>query len=307
MKDKPTREMTVLAYAKINLSLGVGPRRDDGYHPVEMVMCSVDCHDTVTVTSREKGVTLVTDLSCLPSDSRNIAHRAASAFLSAAGIPGGLYIRIRKKIPVAAGLAGGSADAAAVLWGLQRLFGSPLSDEKLVSLAAQLGSDVPFCLKGGLALATGRGTELTYLPPFPGGPAFVLVNPGVPLATAGVYRRFDAMDPSPWPETQSLIRAVASKDWPAAASRFCNMLEPAAFSLCPAICSIRDALLANGAMAARMSGSGPTVYGFFPDRSAALLAADRLGEIYPFVRIASPVSSGIVNSEGKTPFTENTN
>jgi 4-diphosphocytidyl-2-C-methyl-D-erythritol kinase len=286
-------EQMIHAYAKINLSLGVGMRGSDGYHPVDTVLCSVDCRDTVHIATAEHGIAVETDSVHLPTDERNIAYRAAACFLAAAGIEAGVRIRIQKRIPIAAGLAGGSADAAAVLMGIQRLFEGPLSSEVLVSLAASLGSDVPFCMGEGLARATGRGTDVQYLPPLASGPAFVLVNPGVPLSTAEVYNRFDDMAPGPRPDTEGLIRALGDADWAGAASRMANMLEPAAVSLCPTIPLIQEALLDKGALTAVMSGSGPTVYGFFADMQAAQAAADTLKGAYPFVRAASPVPRGV--------------
>lgn len=294
---------TVRAYAKINLSLGVGPLRADGYHPVEMVLCSVDLYDTLEICIQATGITIETDASVLPTDERNIAHRAAAAYLRTAGIDKGVHIRIGKEIPIAAGLGGGSADAAAVLAGLQRLYGSPLSRDALLGVAAEIGSDVPFCLTGGLALATGRGTVLKPLPPLAEGPVLLMVNPGVPLSTGEIYGRFDDLAPGPWPDTAGLVSALAGADWPKAASGMANMLEPAADSLCPEIPLIRKALLREGALAARMSGSGPTVFGFFIDRGSALRAAERLA--YPFVRVAFPIMAGVSPGEGKTPLMQN--
>jgi len=290
----------IRAYAKVNLSLGAGPLGQDGYHPVEMVLCSVGLYDTIHIHIQDTGITLETGASGLPIDEGNIAHRAASAYLRAAGAHTGAHIRIEKDIPIAAGLAGGSADAAAVLAGLQRLHGDPLPGKALLGIAAELGADVPFCLTGGLALATGRGTELTSLPPLGAGPVFVLVNPGVPLSTAAVYARFDEMPPGPRPDTAGLIDALAAEDWRKAAFRMINMLEPAADSLCPVIPSIREALMGEGAITARMSGSGPTVFGLFDDPETARRAAQRLAGGHPFVRVISPIPAGIAPGEGKT-------
>ena len=294
---------TVRAYAKVNFSLGVGPIRPDGYHPVEMVLASVDIYDTVEVWIQGTGITVDTDAPGLPVNEGNIAYRAASAYLRSAGIDKGVHIRIKKEIPIAAGLGGGSADAAAVLGGLQRLYGEPLSKDALLGIAAKIGSDVPFCLTGGLALATGRGTALTQLPPLAEGPVLLVVNPGVLLSTGDVYARFDGLAPGPRPDPAGLVSALADADWPKAASGMVNMLEPAADSLCPEIPLIREALLREGALAARMSGSGATVFGLFMDRGSAQRAGERLA--YPFVRIASPAMAGILPGEGKTPPMQN--
>ena len=298
-------DIIIRAYAKVNLSLGVGSIRSDGYHPVEMVLCSVDLYDTVEIWMQDRGVTIETDVPGLPADGRNTACRAASAFLQAADIDQGARIRIGKDIPVAAGLAGGSADAAAVLSGLNRLCEHPLSQASLLHIAGEIGSDVPFCLTGGLALATGRGTELRALPSLSEGPVLVMVNPGIALSTAAVYGRFDALPPPPRPDNPGLMAALADADWQKAGRHMVNMLEPAADSLCPAIPPIRDALLREGAIAARMSGSGPTVFGLFADRESARAAADRLGAAYPFVRVVSPVSMGTAWGEGKRPPMQN--
>ena len=299
------KEIAIRAYAKVNLSLGVGSIGPDGYHPVEMVLLSVDLYDTLRLCILDTGIYIETDAPGLPVDARNIAYRAAAAYLRAADIDQGVHIRIEKDIPIAAGLAGGSADAAAVLAGLNDLFGGPLWGDDLLRIAGELGSDVPFCLTGGLALATGRGTELAPLPPFAEGPVFVMVNPGVLVRTADVYAQFDSLPPDPWPDTPGLVGALGAADWRKAAFHMANMLEPAADSLCPVVPSIREALVREGALAARMSGSGPTVFGLFMDRQAARAAAERLGGTYPFVRAVSPVPVGISRCEGKTPPMQN--
>lgn len=293
----------IRAYAKVNFSLGVGPLRPDGYHPVEMVLASVDLYDTVRLRIRDTGVRVETDAPGLPADERNIAHRAASMYLRTAGLDAGVQIMIEKDIPIAAGLAGGSADAAAVLSGLQLLYGDPLPADALFRIAAEIGSDVPFCLTGGLALAAGRGTELKHLPSLTEGPALVMVNPGMPLRTGDVYSLFDGLPPGPRPDTDGLVSALSDADWQGAASRMVNMLEPAADALCPVIPSLRKSLMQEGALAARMSGSGPTVFGFFVDRGSAQRAAERLA--YPFVRVVTPVPAGISPGEGKTAPMQN--
>ena len=163
----------------------------------------------------------------------------------------------------------------------------------------------PSVSRGGLALAAGRGTELKPLPPLADGPVIILVNPGLPLSTREVYGRFDDLSPGPWPDTAGLVAALSNADWGRIASRMTNMLEPAADSLCPVIPSIRDVLMREGALAARMSGSGPTVFGLFTDREEAGAAAERLCETYPFVRAVSPVPVGISQGEGKTPPMQN--
>ena len=262
------RRLTLLARAKINLSLDVLGRLPDGYHEVETVLQSVDLADRVTLREAPAKVTVRCDHPGVPPGEANLAARAAELLRRTAGERRGAVIEIAKAIPVAAGLAGGSADAAAVLWGLNRLWEVGLSDEALRRLAGELGTDVPFALEGGTALGRGRGERLTSLPA-PRGLGVVLVHPPAPLTTAAVYRGWDAAPSPSARHTPGVVRALTAGDREELARAVGNDLEPVARRLQPAVAAARAMLLAAGATGVAMSGSGPTVFALAADREAA--------------------------------------
>jgi len=255
--------IVVPAHAKINLCLKIAGRRVDGYHDLMTVVQSVTLADTLSVELRPSGMTLEVDDPAIPSDANNLVWQAAerlAAYRNAA-IPG-TRIRLEKRIPVGAGLGGGSSDAAACLVALNRLWGVGLSTAELVPLAAHLGSDVPYFLQGGTALLTGRGTEVMALPDLPGRPV-LLVYPGSPLTSREVYSQVRA------PLTQAVKIASMTSFGPIADStaeawvRSGNDLAPHAKRLCPAIGVVEECLLAAGASAVAMTGSGSAVFGVF--------------------------------------------
>lgn len=263
---------TVFAYAKINLSLDILGTRPDGYHEVRMLMQSLTLHDTITLEVQPSpGVFLACSEPSLPTDERNLAYRAATLFLSAYAPSYGAVLHLEKKIPSAAGLAGGSSDAAAVLRGLNVMFGSPASDAALSSLGLQLGADVPYCLLLGTALSEGIGERLT---PLPAAPACycLLVKPAAGASTKQVYTDYDALAETTeilHPDTKGLLDALAAGDYTGLASRLCNVLEPVTLRLVPEIADLKETLYSLGADGALMSGSGPTVFGLFSSEAAA--------------------------------------
>lgn len=263
---------TVFAYAKINLSLDILGTRPDGYHEVQMLMQSLTLHDTITLEVQPSpGVFLACSEPSLPTDERNLAYRAATLFLSAYAPSYGAMLHLEKKIPSAAGLAGGSSDAAAVLRGLNVMFGSPASDAALSSLGLQLGADVPYCLLLGTALSEGIGERLT---PLPAAPACycLLVKPAAGASTKQVYTDYDALAETTeilHPDTKGLLDALAAGDYTGLASRLCNVLEPVTLRLVPEIADLKETLYSLGADGALMSGSGPTVFGLFSSEAAA--------------------------------------
>ncbi|MCR4426095.1 MAG: 4-(cytidine 5'-diphospho)-2-C-methyl-D-erythritol kinase [Firmicutes bacterium] len=300
--------MEILARAKINLTLDIVGRRPDGYHDIESIMHQVALADEVSVNLVGRpgaGVEVVTDSPEVPGGSCNLAHRAASAFLSRVGARDGVSISIRKNIPAAAGLAGGSADAAAVLVALNSLLGSPLGDADLRAVGQAIGADVPFCIVGGAALARGTGEVLTPVPPLSGVPV-VLVRPKVAVPTREVYRLWNAQPPRSLQEqerarhaTQVLVEELGGVAGAGGAgqamtgphrngsgpdmvkakiksvcSLLFNVLEVAAAQLSGEISAVRRGLLEAGACGACMTGSGPTVFGFFPSGDAAAGAAE---------------------------------
>ncbi len=247
------------ASAKVNLTFEVLGRRPDGYHEIATVMQTVDLSDQL-VLEDAPSLVLVTDAPGVPTDGRNLVMRAATLLQTAAGIDRGARIRLAKRIPAAAGLGGGSSDAAAALLGLNRLWGLRWGAERLAGLAVQLGMDVPFFLGRGRALATGRGERLKRLSG-EGAYALVLVNPNVPLGTGEVYGRVTEAVFSDGSHATAMIRALARRNAAVVAASLYNGLEKVVEPACPVIGRMKAALLGAGALGAVMSGSGPTVFG----------------------------------------------
>ena len=273
--------MTVKAPAKINLSLDVGPRRADGYHPIRSVMQAVTLFDTVRLERIADGIELSASDPALPCGEENTAHRAARAFAAATGYVGGVRIRLEKNIPMQAGLAGGSADAAAVLAGLNRLAGDPLPLPELCRLAAGIGADVPFCLVGGTQLAEGIGERMTPAPPMPDG-WIVLAKPPVGVSTGAAYAAVDALPPAEREGTPALLQALASGELPRVAAALDNRFM-AAVAL-PEVAALCRAMRMCGALGAAMSGSGSAVFGLFDGADAANACAQQLqGQAQTFV------------------------
>lgn len=279
--------MQVQAYAKLNLSLDILRRREDGYHDLQMVMQSISLADTLTITPGAGRMD--TNLSYLPADGRNLAQAAAAAFRAATGLDIQVDIAIQKHIPVCAGLAGGSSDAAAVLRALNEHTGAGLSPERLAKIGEAVGSDVPYCVLGGTALAEGRGEVLTPLSPLP--PCHVAVcKPPFPISTPQLFARVDTKKITRRPDTQGLIAALGRGDLPDVARRMYNVFEDVLEPRRRAqIDAIKAQLIDCGALGASMTGSGPTVFGLFLDESAARRAVKALQEQYREVFLAQTV------------------
>ncbi|HWR45014.1 4-(cytidine 5'-diphospho)-2-C-methyl-D-erythritol kinase [Sporomusa sp.] len=278
------------AYAKINLALDVLNKRSDGYHEVAMIMQAVSLADTVTLTSQPAGIDLSVNIPGLPADTNNLAYRAAALLKEYSKTEQGVMIHLEKQIPLAAGLAGGSADAAAVLKGLNQLWELNLSLDELSKLAAKLGSDVPFCLYNGTMLATGRGELVAPLPPLPAC-YVILAKPAVEVPTAWVYGQFKADEVSSRPDIAAMRECLAQGDLAGVAGRLENVLENVTIPVYPEIAKIKEYMLKYGAMAALMSGSGPTVFGLSDCRGQAERIADQLkAQGVPEVFVAKTVS-----------------
>ena len=261
--------LTLLARAKVNLSLGIVSRREDGYHELDMLMQSIGLADTLTLAEAD-GLTLDVDGRRAEDD---LVLRAAKALNAACGARRGAAMSLKKAIPARAGLGGGSADCAAALAGLDRLWGLGLSLPQLMEIGAGLGADVPFCLLGGLARAQGVGEKLTKLPPLPR-LYLALVTPGGGLSTPEVFREWDRMTPPAQPrEPLALAEALRAGDLARAQTLSGNDLEAPAIRLMPEIDRILEGFRDLGAPFVRMSGSGSTVYALFPDREQAEAAA----------------------------------
>lgn len=257
------------AYAKLNLSLDVLGKRPDGYHDLRMVMQSAELCDDVSVELTDGAFSAETDRAYIPCDDRNEAVKAARAFFAAAGIAGtGALIRISKRIPVCAGLGGGSSDAAAVLRALNRLTGADFSAAGLEKIAEGVGSDVPFCVAGGTVLAEGRGEKLTPLVPLPDC-AVVICMPRFTASTPELFARIDARQSRCRPDTDGLIRAISDGDLARAARRMYNVFEDVLGRRAADIGKIKSSLLDAGALGAVMSGTGSAVFGLFGDGDSA--------------------------------------
>lgn len=257
------------AHAKINLSLDVLSKRPDGYHNISTIMQSLELYDTLYIAKRsEPGIILKTNVPFLPTDSRNLVYKAAERFLHTADISTGVEIELDKRIPVAAGLAGGSSDAAATLLAMNKLFSVNLPMSTLEDIAASLGSDIPFCLHGGTCLATGRGEILTHLNPFPHYYC-ILVKPDFDVSTRMVYENLSLSSDLTHPDTDSMLAAISASDFDKALEFTGNLLENVTCELHPEISDIKATMLKLGAVASLMCGSGPTVFGIFKSRKHA--------------------------------------
>ncbi|MCI6101092.1 MAG: 4-(cytidine 5'-diphospho)-2-C-methyl-D-erythritol kinase [Selenomonas sp.] len=277
--------ITIEGRAKINLTLDILRTREDGFHEVAMVMQAVGLADTLTLEKREApGIGLVIDVPWLRANEKNLAYRAAKLMQEEYHLPGGVAIHLTKRIPMAAGLAGGSADAAAVLRGMDALYELGAGDEKLCELGARLGSDIPFTLMGGTMLATGRGEVLRRLPDFPE-TYVVLAKPHVSVSTAWAYGAYDAHPAERHPDNDAMIRAIEAGARRKAASFLCNVLESATIKRYEVISKLKEMMKEAGAFASLMSGSGPTVFGFAETREQAEKVAEavRLPDVDVFV------------------------
>jgi 4-diphosphocytidyl-2-C-methyl-D-erythritol kinase len=278
--------VTVLAPAKINLCLSVLGRRTDGYHDVEMLMQMVGIYDEVRVSLGGTGIAASCDTGSVPAGPANIAWRAADAFLKKAGSRKGVAITIRKAIPVAAGLGGGSSDAAAVLTAMNVLLGTGLDRSALSAIGAGIGMDVPFFFQGPLAVARGRGELVTSLPSLPGF-WVLLVNPGFETSTAWAYQNVNLRLTKKVDCTK-----IAGFSVREIARHLHNDLETVTAGAHPVIRTMEEALLAQGALGARMSGSGPTVFGIFETEGACRAACDALAgqgwRLFPVKSLTAP-------------------
>lgn len=264
------------ALGKINLGLDVLGRRENGYHDVRMVMQTVYLYDEVVMEKKEEaGVEVCTNLSFLPTDESNIAYKAASMLLEEFRLERGVRIKLKKHIPVAAGMAGGSADAAAVLFGMNHLFGLKLSLEELKQRGVKLGADVPYCLMRGTVLAEGIGEILTPLPPMP--KCHVLIaKPPISVSTKTVYEKLDSREIKEHPDIDGILKGLEEQNVCAVADKMGNVLETVTEEEYPVITHIKEVMKSEGAMNAMMSGSGPTVFGLFKERSAARKAGEKI-------------------------------
>lgn len=265
---------TEKAYAKLNLTLDILGKRDDGYHELNMVMQSIDLADTLSVTPQDApGLSLTCNVPYLPCDDSNIAAKSVHRFFEAQETDApGLNIHIEKHIPACAGMAGGSSDGAAVLRVLRRLYAPDLPQDKLEAIGALVGSDVPYCIRGGTALAQGRGEILTDLPPLPDC-CFVVCKPPFPISTPELFAQVRVKKLRCHPDTAGMLKALEARDLDAVVRRVYNVFEDILPRKYAQVFEIKRKLLDLGAMTASMTGSGPTVFGIFFDEDRAQTAA----------------------------------
>lgn len=269
------------ALAKINLGLDVLGRRENGYHDVRMVMQTIYLYDNVTLRKIKKpGIRLKTNLYYLPVDDKNVAYKAAKMLMDEFEIEGGIEIILEKRIPVAAGMAGGSSNAAAVLVGMNYLYELGLSERQLMDRGVKLGADVPYCIMRGTVLAEGIGEILTPLSPMP--KCFILVaKPNVSVSTKTIYEKLDAHEIKDHPDIDGLIEGLDSGDIRKIADSMGNVLERVTVEAYPVIEVIKNRMKEEGALGAMMSGSGPTVFGIFADKRVAKRAQQKIKELEP--------------------------
>lgn len=266
------------AYGKINLALDVLRKREDGYHDVRMIMQTVGIYDQVELQlKQDPGITVETNLSYLPVNENNLVYQAADLLMKEFQVKQGLHISLRKFLPVAAGMAGGSSDAAAVLFGVNKMFQLGLSREALMERGVKIGADVPYCIMRGTALSEGIGERLTPLPPMPQCQV-VIAKPGISVSTRYVYENLHAneLKPEQHPDIDGMVEAIRNQDLDQVAKKFGNVLELVTAEKYPVIEEIKDVLRRCGAVNALMSGSGPTVFGLFSDPKAAQDAYEEL-------------------------------
>lgn len=268
--------MRLRAMAKINLGLDVLRKREDGYHEVRMIMQTIQMYDLLDIRKKsEPGIELSTNLPYVPSDERNLVYKAAKLLMDEFDVKEGLSMKLTKSIPVAAGMAGGSSDAAAAFVGVNRLFRLGLSEEELMKRAVQVGADVPYCVMRGTALAEGIGEKLTSLPGLPR--CYVLVGkPGINVSTKLAYENLNLNSIQKHPDIDGMLLDIENQDIYSLTSKMENVFEPGIIHQYPVIQEIKDLMEANGALKAMMSGSGPTVFGLFPNEKEIRRAYDAL-------------------------------
>lgn len=271
-------KLELKALGKINLGLDILGKRPNGYHDVRMVMQTVMLYDDVTLEKKEEeGIELETNLSFLPVDSGNIAYKAAKLLIDEFKIPGGIKIRLEKHIPVAAGMAGGSTNAAAVLYGMNKMYNLGLTTEELMERGVKLGADVPYCIMRGTVLAEGIGEILTPLAPLP--KCYVLIaKPPLSASTKEIYEKYDSKEDIVHPDIDAIIDGLQNDDIKKVAENMGNVLEQVMIPDYPVLDEIKKTMMENGALGAMMSGSGPTVFGIFDDRKLAKDAASVIQE-----------------------------
>ena len=270
------KEISVKALAKINLGLDVIQKREDGYHEVCMVMQTIHLFDRLEIAKNVSGeITMQTNLSFLPTNENNLVYKAAALLKNEFGIKDGVHVNLHKHIPVAAGMAGGSTDAAAVLYGMNKIFDLGLTKEQLMERGVKIGADVPYCIMRGTALAEGIGEKLTALPPMVKCPVLI-AKPQISVSTKFVYENLKLDGNIVHPDMKQLVADIKRKDLPGIAADMGNVLETVTIPAYPVISEIKEHMLEHGALNTMMSGSGPTVFGLFDKEETAEVAYEAM-------------------------------
>ena len=273
-----TTHFKLRAYGKINLGLDVLRKREDGYHDVRMIMQTVGLYDQIDLFFRQaSGIQIETNLPYLPVNENNLVYKAAQMLMEEFQVTNGVFIRLRKMIPVAAGMAGGSSDAAAVLVGINKMFHLGLSMEELMERGVKIGADVPYCIMRGTALSEGVGEKLTALPPMPQCQV-LLAKPAISVSTKYVYENLcaNSLKPQQHPDIDGMIEAIGEGNLLEVSKHLGNVLELVTARKYPVIEEIKNVMRRHGALGALMSGSGPTVFGLFDNPKAASSAYEEL-------------------------------
>ena len=269
-------DISVKALAKINLGLDVVRRREDGYHEVRMVMQTIHLFDRLEISRNDSGrITMETNLSFLPTNENNLVYKAAKLLQDEFAIKDGVHVWLHKYIPVAAGMAGGSTDAAAVLYGMNRIFELGLTKEQLMERGVKICADVPYCIMRGTALAEGIGEKLTKLAPMVKCPVLI-AKPQISVSTKFVYENLKLNENTIHPDIDRLVADISEGDLTKIAADMGNVLETVTIPEYPVIAEIKENMMQNGAVNAMMSGSGPTVFGLFADESTAVKAYEAM-------------------------------
>ncbi len=268
--------ISLKALAKINLGLDVVRKREDGYHEVRMIMQTVHLYDKLDITkTKENKIAITSNLSYVPTNENNLVYKAAKLLMDEFQIKEGVSVNLIKRIPVAAGMAGGSSDAAAMLYGMNRMFELGLSRQQLMERGVKIGADVPYCLMRGTALAEGIGEKLTQLPPMVKCPVLI-AKPQISVSTKFVYENLKLNEETVHPDIDRLVTAIRNKDLNAVAEHMGNVLESVTILEYPVIEQIKAQMIQSGAVNSMMSGSGPTVFGLFEDEKTARRAYEKM-------------------------------
>lgn len=280
--------MKIKAYAKINIALDVVGKREDGYHLLKMIMQTVDLYDVIEITKIDSDIKLICNKPYVPIDERNLAYKAAKLFKETYNIEDSVSINLTKNIPVSAGMAGGSTDAAGVLKLMNRIFNINASDEELRALGLKLGADVPYCINGGTALCEGIGEKITQLKPF-NDKIVVIVKPPFGVSTKEVYKDFDLSKVIFHPRTEDIIRAMENDDIHFVSNNMKNLLENVTLRKHRVILNIKESMRSYDALGTMMSGSGPTVFAFFDDMLKAQICYDEMKKKYKDVFLSRTI------------------